>query len=103
MLTVSKLKCLILFRGLRTKTIDRSNRHGRLLGRLENLGLKLKREATLRTLTRCKCSTDTALRDIQELKGRGILIQNPGSGRSTSYRLPDEVEMTSIQLFEYDD
>ncbi len=38
-----------------------------------------------------KCSNDTALRDIQDLKGRGILIQNPGSGRSTSYRLPDEI------------
>jgi Fic family protein len=38
-----------------------------------------------------KCSNDTALRDIQDLKGRGIFIQNPGSGRSTSYRLPDEV------------
>ncbi|GAB4274506.1 MAG: Fic family protein [Opitutales bacterium] len=36
-----------------------------------------------------KCSNDTALRDIQELKERGILIQNPGGGRSTSYRLPD--------------
>ena len=36
-----------------------------------------------------KCSNDTALRDIQELKGRGIFIQNPGGGRSTSYRLPD--------------
>ena len=35
-----------------------------------------------------KCSTDTALRDIQELKQRKILIQNPGGGRSTSYRLP---------------
>ena len=38
-----------------------------------------------------KCSTDTALRDIQELKARGILIQNPGRGRSTSYRLPETV------------
>jgi Fic family protein len=38
-----------------------------------------------------KCSTDTALRDIQDLKSRGIFIQNPGSGRSTSYRLPDNV------------
>lgn len=38
-----------------------------------------------------KCSTDTALRDIQELKGRGIFIQNPGGGRSTSYRLLDEI------------
>ena len=35
-----------------------------------------------------KCSGDTALRDIQELKTRGILIQNPSGGRSTSYRLP---------------
>lgn len=39
-----------------------------------------------------KCSNDTALRDIQELKERGIFIQNPGSGRSTSYRLPDREE-----------
>lgn len=34
-----------------------------------------------------KCSTDTALRDIQDLKERGILVQNSGGGRSTSYRL----------------
>lgn len=34
-----------------------------------------------------KCSNDTALRDIQELKEKGIFIQNPGGGRSTSYRL----------------
>jgi len=34
-----------------------------------------------------KCSTDTALRDIQNLKARGVFIQNPGGGRSTSYRL----------------
>lgn len=35
-----------------------------------------------------KCSNDTALRDIQDLKKRGIFIQNSGSGRSTSYSLP---------------
>lgn len=34
-----------------------------------------------------KCSTDTALRDIQDLVARGIFIKNPASGRSTSYRL----------------
>lgn len=34
-----------------------------------------------------KCSTDTALRDIRELLALGILVQNPGGGRSTSYRL----------------
>ncbi|NQY75433.1 MAG: Fic family protein [Candidatus Margulisbacteria bacterium] len=38
-----------------------------------------------------KCSNDTALRDIQSLKDHQILIQNPGGGRSTSYRLPDQV------------
>jgi len=36
-----------------------------------------------------KCSTDTALRDIQDLKSRVIFIQNSAKGRSTSYRLPE--------------
>ena len=39
-----------------------------------------------------KCSNDTALRDIQSLKNRNIFIQNPGGGRSTSYRLPNREE-----------
>ena len=39
-----------------------------------------------------KCSNDTALRDIQDLKVRDIFIQNPGGGRSTSYRLPNREE-----------
>lgn len=34
-----------------------------------------------------KCSTDTALRDIKILLDQGILIQDDGGGRSTSYRL----------------
>ena len=33
------------------------------------------------------CSTDTALRDIRDLLDRGVLIQNAGGGRSTSYAL----------------
>jgi Fic family protein len=41
-----------------------------------------------------KCSSDTALRDIQELLDRGILVQNPGRGRSTSYRLADPENVT---------
>jgi Fic family protein len=36
-----------------------------------------------------RCSQDTALRDIKELMERGVLIQNEGGGRSTSYRLAD--------------
>lgn len=34
-----------------------------------------------------KCSSDTALRDIRELVARNVMVQNPGGGRSTSYRL----------------
>jgi Fic family protein len=34
-----------------------------------------------------KCSHDTALRDIQDLVTRGVLVQNLGGGRSTSYSL----------------
>ncbi len=36
-----------------------------------------------------KCSSDTALRDIRSLIEFGVLVQNPGKGRSTSYRLTD--------------
>ena len=45
-----------------------------------------------------KCSNDTALRDIQNLKERGVFIQNPGGGRSTSYRLPDEIELLLVLM-----
>lgn len=45
-----------------------------------------------------KCSNDTALRDIQELKESGIFIKNPGGGRSTSYRLPDRKEAWCLHL-----
>jgi Fic family protein len=34
-----------------------------------------------------KSSQDTALRDIQELVERGVLVRNPSGGRSTSYAL----------------
>jgi Fic family protein len=34
-----------------------------------------------------KCSGDTALRDIKVLIDRGILVQDTGGGRNTSYRL----------------
>jgi Fic family protein len=40
-----------------------------------------------------KCSPDTALRDVRELLQRGILIQNPGRGRSTSYKLAEPERM----------
>jgi Fic family protein len=34
-----------------------------------------------------KSSTDTALRDIQQLVERGVLMRNAAGGRSTSYSL----------------
>lgn len=36
-----------------------------------------------------RCSQDTALRDIQNLMDRQILIKEPSGGRSTSYVLAD--------------
>lgn len=44
-----------------------------------------------------KCSNDTALRDITELVERGVLVRNPGKGRSTSYRLTDDPESVTVE------
>ncbi|MCA9443784.1 MAG: DUF4172 domain-containing protein, partial [Candidatus Omnitrophica bacterium] len=37
------------------------------------------------TLT--KSSSDTALRDINDLIAKGIMVREPGGGRSTSYAI----------------
>jgi Fic family protein len=37
-----------------------------------------------------KCSQDTALRDIDDLITRRILVKDAAGGRSTSYSLVDE-------------
>ena len=37
-----------------------------------------------------KSSQDTALRDIQQLVERGVLVRNPAGGRSTTYSLSAE-------------
>jgi Fic family protein len=39
-----------------------------------------------------KCSPDTALRDISDLLGRGVLRKSKAGGRSTSYELNDALE-----------
>ena len=36
-----------------------------------------------------KCSPDTALRDITDLRARGVLRKSDSGGRSTSYELND--------------
>lgn len=38
----------------------------------------------------CKVSPDTALRDINDLVGKGVLTRSAAGGRSTSYELNDE-------------
>jgi Fic family protein len=42
---------------------------------------------TVKWATLTKSSHDTALRDIQHLLDGGVLVRNPGGGRSTSYSL----------------
>jgi Fic family protein len=44
-----------------------------------------------------KCSTDTALRDIRTLVDYGLIVKNPGGGRSTSYRLASLVELQFVE------
>jgi Fic family protein len=43
----------------------------------------------------CKCSPDTALRDINDLIGRGILQRDPAGGCSTSYPLVERDHRSS--------
>jgi Fic family protein len=40
-----------------------------------------------------KCSKETAIRDIQDLINKGILIKNSSGGRSTSYRILSSKEI----------
>lgn len=53
----------------------------RMLGDWEGL-LTTSKYATL-----AKCSSDTALRDVKELVGWGVLVRNEAGGRSVGYRL----------------
>ncbi len=39
-----------------------------------------------------KCSGDTALRDVKILLDRGVLVQDAGGGRNTSYRLVEPAD-----------
>jgi Fic family protein len=43
--------------------------------------------ASSKRATIAKCSADTALRDINELLGRGVLWKSDAGGRSTGYEL----------------
>ena len=48
-----------------------------------------RRKHRLKWAALTKSSQDTALRDIQQLVERRVLVRNAGGGRSTSYSLAD--------------
>jgi Fic family protein len=71
-------------------TLSFNDRQRLILNRLLD-GLKGKLTSS-RWAALAKCSQDTALRDIQDLVARGVLIKAPSGGRSTSYHLAEREE-----------
>jgi len=77
------------WRGLKRKPIEVSERQKEIINRLlDGFEGKLTTEKWAK-LT--KVSHDTALRDIQDLIGKGVLKQERGGGRSTAYALVREI------------
>ena len=69
------------------RTVPLNDRQRLVLNRvLDDFGGKL---TTSRWAALAKTSTDTALRDLLDLVERGILVRNPGGGRSASYSLAE--------------
>lgn len=67
-----------------------NERQAKLLGRLLD-GFEGKLTSS-KWAAIAKCSPDTALRDINDLVARGVLIKMDAGGRSTSYQLNDSPE-----------
>ena len=70
----------------RAARVPLNGRQRLVLGRLVDGGFKGKL-TTSKWGKLAKCSQDTALRDIQELVGHGIMVRSREGGRSTSYEL----------------
>jgi Fic family protein len=85
MLTGSVLEKEAFWRQLKQASIVVSDRQKKVVNRLLD-GLKGKL-TTEKWAKLTKSSHDTALRDIQDLVGKGILKQEKGGGRSTAYSL----------------
>ena len=45
-----------------------------------------------------KCSKETAIRDIQDLIEKSVLIKNDSGGRSTSYRLATSKDFLKTKI-----
>jgi len=69
------------------RTVPINERQRAMLNRL--LGGFEGKLTTSKWATIAKCSSDTALRDILDLVQHGMLVRNPGGGRSTSYALAE--------------
>jgi len=81
-LEISKRKALIFER---LRNIAMNERQVSMMNRLTN-GFEGKLTAT-KWAKICKCSHDTALRDIEDLITKGILVRSAEGGRSTSYEI----------------
>ena len=87
-LTAGVLAKEAFWRHLKPRSIEVSDRQKKIINQLlDGLEGKLTTEKWGKL---AKISHDTALRDIQDLIGKGILKQDEGGGRSTSYVLVRE-------------
>ena len=87
-LTAGVMSKEAFWRHLRQKSIEVSERQKKIINQLLD-GFKGKL-TTEKWRKLGKVSHDTALRDIQDLIGKGILKQEEGGGRSTAYALISE-------------
>ena len=78
------LATVLLKADLKQKPV--SDRQWRILNRMLDADFKGYMN-TAKYAKLAKCSTDTALRDMQNLQAQGIFLKNTPGGRSTSYRL----------------
>ena len=84
-LTNSALEKDSFWRRLKSRSIALNDRQKKVINKcLNGFDGKLTSEKWEKI---AKCSRPTALRDIADLEQKGLLIQNPEGGRSTSYRL----------------
>ena len=67
------------------RTVPMNERQQKMVNRLFN-GFKGKLTGP-KWAKLCKCSEDTALRDINDLIAKGILLRSPEGGRNTSYEI----------------
>jgi Fic family protein len=93
-ITDSALEKEAFWRRLKKQSIDLNERQEKVVKKLfDGFEGKLTTEKWMKIT---KASQPTAFRDITDLIEKGVLIQNPEGGRSTSYRLkeshPDGVE-----------